>query len=154
MKPSRTPLLGLTRYGFGGRFRTSFERGSKRARRGVPLAFIWCAVAIAEDTPALSRRLVLFGGGALSALELLVKLDEGLLIAGMFAVAAITMEGRRSRNILSFGLTFLASLLTFWFAAGQGISNLDAFVTGSVQVTRGYSSAMAYQAPRSGRPPR
>jgi hypothetical protein len=107
----------------------------------VPLAFIWCAIAIAEDPPT-HHRLVLFGGGALSALELLVKVNEGLLIAGMFAVAAITMEGRRSRNVLSFGLTFLACLLTLWFAAGQGIANVGEFVAGSVEVLRGYSSAM------------
>lgn len=107
----------------------------------VPLAFIWCAMAIIDDPPG-HQRLVLFGGGALSALELLIKLDEGLLITGMCTVAAITIEGRRSRNILSFGLTFLGCLLAFWFAAGQGISNADEFVTGSVQAMRGYSSAM------------
>jgi hypothetical protein len=112
----------------------------------LPLAFIWCAVAIAEDPPT-HHRLVLFGGGALSALEVLVKVNEGLVIAGMCAVAAIMMEGRRSRNVLSFGLTFLACLLTFWFAAGQGIANADDFVVGSAQVLRGYSSAMMLPGP-------
>ena len=57
------------------------------------------------------------------------------------------MEGRRSRNVLSFGLTFLACLLTFWFAAGQGIANLDEFVAGSFEVLRGYSSAMVLSGP-------
>jgi len=108
----------------------------------VLVAFIWCAVAIAEDPPGLARRVVLFGGGALSALELLMKLDEGLLIGGMCAVAAVTMRGSRPRNILSIGLAFLACLVAFWFAAGQGVSNVDDFVVSASQLTRGYSSAL------------
>ena len=112
-------------------------------RAAVSLAFIWCAVAIAEDPPGLARRVVLFGGGALSALELLMKVNEGLLIAGMCAVAAVTMRGSRPRNILSFGLTFLACLVAFWFAAGQGVSNVADFAVSVAQQTRGYSSALA-----------
>jgi hypothetical protein len=112
-------------------------------RAAVSLAFIWCAVAIAEDPPGLARRVVLFGGGALSALELLMKVNEGLLIAVMCAVAAVTMRGSRPRNVLSFGLTFLACLVAVWFAAGQGVSNVADFAVSVAQQTRGYSSALA-----------
>jgi hypothetical protein len=108
----------------------------------VPLALVWCAVAVVEDSPGLPHRVVAFGGGALSGLELLVKLNEGLLIAAMCLVAVATMAGRRSHNLASFALTLFLSALVLWFAAGQGVANVDDFVVGSTQLMRGYSSAL------------
>jgi hypothetical protein len=123
---------------------TGADIASHGPAQAVPLVFIWCAVALEEPEPGLSRRLVLFGGGVLSAIEILGKLNEGLLIAGMCVVAATAMEGRRLRNVATFAATFLTCLVALWFATGQGISNVDDFVAGSFQVVRGYSSAMVW----------
>jgi hypothetical protein len=113
----------------------------------VPLAFVWCAVAVLEDPPSLAHRLVVFGGGALSGVELLVKLNEGLLIAAMCLVAVATMAGRRFRNLASFAFTLFISALVLWFAAGQGVANVDDFLIGSIQLIRGYSSALQLSGP-------
>jgi hypothetical protein len=113
----------------------------------VPLAFVWCAVAVAEDSPGLPHRVVVFGGGALSGLELLVKLNEGVLIATMCLLAVTTMAGRRLRDLAYFALTLLVSAFVLWFAAGQGVANIDDFVTGSIQLVRGYSSALQTSGP-------
>ncbi|MGH2964524.1 MAG: hypothetical protein ACRDMH_03955, partial [Solirubrobacterales bacterium] len=109
----------------------------------VPLAFIWCAVALGEDSLApVARRVVVLGGGIVSAVELLVKLNEGLLIAVMCLAATLAMGGRRSRNLATFGIVLAGSLAVLWFAAGQGLSNVGDFLANSIELLRGYSSAM------------
>jgi hypothetical protein len=108
----------------------------------VPLVFVWCVVALTEDSPVLAHRIVTYGGGVVSAVELLVKLNEGLLIIAMCLITAATMGGSRARNLARFGLTFLGSLVALWFAAGQGTSNADDFVRSSIELIRGYSSAL------------
>jgi hypothetical protein len=123
---------------------TGSDLSSHGPAQTVPLVFIWCAVAIAEPESAMSRHIVLFGGGVLSAVEVLAKLNEGLLIVGMCLVAAATMDDRRGRNLASFAITFAAALVAFWFAAGQGIGNVSDFVEGSFQVMRGYSTALVW----------
>ena len=123
---------------------TGSDLSSHGPAQTVPLVFIWCAVAIAEPESAMSRRIVLFGGGVLSAVEVLAKLNEGLLIAGMCLVAAATMGDRRGRNLASFAIMFAAVLVALWFATGQGIGNVGDFVEGSFQVMRGYSTALVW----------
>jgi hypothetical protein len=109
----------------------------------VPLAFIWCAVALSGDPLSpIAQRVVVFGGGFLSAIELLVKLNEGLLIAAMCLTATLAMPGRRSRNLAGFAIVLAGSLVVLWFAAGQGVSNVGDFLANSVELMRGYSSAM------------
>ena len=103
---------------------TGSDLSSHGPAQTVPLVFVWCAVAIAVPESALSRRIVVFGGGVLGAVEVLAKLNEGLLIVGMCLVAAATMDDRRGRNLASFAITFVACLVALWFATGQGIGNV------------------------------
>jgi hypothetical protein len=109
----------------------------------VPLAFIWCAVAIAPEAPAFAPRLVVFGGALLSGVELLVKLNEGLLITLMCLVALLAMPGLRRGRCAWFAGTLSLWTIVLWFASGQGAGNVDDFMAGAYQLLRGYSSALA-----------
>jgi hypothetical protein len=122
-----------------------------RAIGSVPLALatVWCLVALQDQDggPRWTSRLVVYGGGALAALEVLVKLNVGLAILALVIVTTLALPGDRARNALRLVGAFLATYAVLWFASGQGIGNLDDYVRSSFQVVSGYSEAMQRDAP-------
>jgi hypothetical protein len=116
----------------------------------VVIAFICCAAALAEDPPRRAASLVTYGGGLVSAVEVLVKLNTGLLVLAFCLVTVLVMEGNRLANLLRFGSTLVATLAVSWFAAGQGLGNVDDFFRASYDVIGGYSAAMALDQGRRG----
>ncbi len=116
---------------------TGSDLSSHGPAQTVPLVFVWCAVAIAVPESALSRRIVVFGGGVLGAVEVLAKLNEGA--ADRRHVPRRRRDhGRPSRaqpRLLRDHV--VACLVALWFATGQGIGNVSDFVEGSFQVMRG-----------------
>ncbi|HEX6116090.1 MAG TPA: hypothetical protein VFY99_03250 [Solirubrobacterales bacterium] len=106
----------------------------------VGLALIWCIAALAPGSPAWVRRLVLVGGGAFAAIELLAKLNTGLVVLALVVVTAIALEEHRRRNLGILGAVLLGSLVALWFAAGQGIGDVGPFLSGSWEIVSGYSS--------------
>ncbi len=106
----------------------------------VVLATIWSIAAIAPRAPGFARPLLLYGGGVFAAIELLAKLNTGLVVLAVVAIAAVAMEGDRKRNLASLGATLLGSLAVLWVASGQAIGDVGSFVSGSLEVVSGYSS--------------
>jgi hypothetical protein len=87
--------------------------------------------------------LITYGGGLVSAVELLVKLNTGLLVLAFFLVTALVMEGNRLANLLRFGSTLVATLAVLWFVAGQDVGNVDDCFRATLDVISGYSAAMS-----------
>jgi hypothetical protein len=115
-----------------------------RATGSVPLALvtIWCLVALQSPAPRWTGPLLVYGGGAMAALEVLVKLNTGLTILLLVAVATLALPGSRARNALTLAGVFVATSAVLWFASGQSIGNIDDYVVSSVEVVSGYSEAM------------
>jgi hypothetical protein len=107
----------------------------------VALAMIWAIAAIAPGAPRFARPLVLYGGGVFAAIELLAKLNTGLVVLALLAIATIAMDGDRRRNLAAFAGTLIAALAVLWFATGQGIGDVGPYVSRSLDVVSGYSSA-------------
>jgi hypothetical protein len=120
-----------------------------RATGSVPLALatVWCLVALQWPDSPWARRLLVFGGGALAAVEVLVKLNSGLTILLLVVIATAAMPGRRVRNLATLLGVFAAVFAVLWFAAGQGVGNLDDYLRSSALVVSGYSEAMQVEAP-------
>ena len=108
----------------------------------VPLAFICCALALAEPPPPRARELVVYGGGVLAAVEALVKLNSGIAVVLFIVVAVIALPERRRSNLLRFAGTFAVSFVVLWFATGQGVGNFVDYLRGSFELVSGYSAAM------------
>jgi hypothetical protein len=108
----------------------------------VPIAFTWCAVALGRDPPGFVRPLVVYAGAAVCAIEVLVKINTGLVALGMCAVAVIVMPGDRRRSALAFAVTFLAALAALWLATGQGAANFDDYLRSSFEIAAGYTAAL------------
>jgi hypothetical protein len=112
----------------------------------IPVVFIWCVVALGEDPPPFSWSLVVFGGGIVSAIEILGKLNTGPLLLAMCAVTVLVLQGQRRRSLPLFATTFLATLAILWFAAGQGAGNVDDYLSTGFEIISGYSGAIGIDA--------
>jgi hypothetical protein len=115
----------------------------------VAIAIVWCLVAVTPDCPAAVRRALPFAGGIASAVLVLGKLNIGLLVLSLCAVATVFMEGggrRRARNALSFAGAFLLSLGILWVALHQDLSAVGDFASASFALVFTYSAAMVREA--------
>ena len=66
----------------------------------VVLAFIWCVAALSDDSPDWTRKLVVFGGGAFAAIEVLAKLNPGVVVLVLVTITVLLIEEDRRRNLL------------------------------------------------------
>ena len=116
--------------------------GFPAIQRPYVLAAVWCLALLSEQPTPLARRLVIFGGGGLAALESLLRISTGPAILAMCVIALATQETRR-RDLGSFAASFIGALAVLWFAAGQTLGNVPDYLSGSIQIVTGYSQAMA-----------
>jgi hypothetical protein len=106
----------------------------------IILALLWCVAALSAQAPELARRIVVYGGGPLAAIEVLAKLNTGIVVVALVAVTVIAIEGNRRRNLAICALTFLGTATALWFAAGQGTDDVGPYLSGSWEIISGYSS--------------
>lgn len=112
----------------------------------ISIAIVWCVVALDPERPGWVRPLLIYGGGAFAALEVLVKLNIGVEAAALIAIAVVAMPGRRLRSAAEFAGTFVITLLALWLLSGQGLGNLDDYLRNSYEIVSGYSAAMGAEA--------
>ncbi len=113
----------------------------------LALSALWCLIALRDDAPPWTPRLVTIGGGALAAVEAMVKLNVGLTVLAVVAITAIGLPGPRARNLLTIGATFAACFAALWFAAGQTVGNLDDYLRTSYEIVAGYQRSMQLESP-------
>ena len=106
----------------------------------VVLAFIWCVAALSDDGPSWARRVVVLGGGPFAAIEVLAKLNTGLVVCALVAITVLAIEEGRLRNLAIAAGGFLGSLAVLWFATGQGLGDVGDYLTGSWELLSGYSA--------------
>jgi len=107
----------------------------------VLLAFVLCVAGLSDRPPAGAPYSLAVFGGVLGAVELLAKLNFGLAIVVMFAIAMVGVcEWRRALPLFA-GVLFVA-LLVLWLATGQSLAHVPEFVANSAEVLSGYSRDM------------
>ncbi len=106
----------------------------------VVLVFIWCVAVLRGDAPRRALPLLVYGGGALAAIEALAKLNVGIIVAGLVAVTILALGRDRWRNLAGFAVTFLAVASALWLAAGQTVSNIDDYLLGWSELASGFST--------------
>ncbi len=106
----------------------------------VVLATIWCIAALSAEAPEWTRKIVIYGGGPFAAVELLAKLNTGLIVLALVGITALAIEHRRLRNVAVVAAGFLATTAALWLITGQALSNVGEFLSGSLEVISGYSA--------------
>jgi hypothetical protein len=79
---------------------------------------------------------------ALAFLGLLKFTDLVLATAGVAVAVALQLWVGRRRPALALAASYALSLLFWWIAAGQDLENIVPYVRSSLEITRGYASAM------------
>jgi hypothetical protein len=103
-------------------------------------ACFWLLEEGAERTP---RRLDAFvvAGATFAAPAALIKLSTGPLVALVLLIALIGARAG-ARRIVAYLVLLAAELLVLWLATGQSLGDVPAFVSHTIQISSGYSSAM------------
>jgi hypothetical protein len=103
-------------------------------------ACFWLLEEGAERTPRQLDAFVL-AGATFAAPAALIKLSTGPLVA---LVLLIALVGARAgaRRIVAYLVLLAAQLLVLWLATGQSLGDVPAFVSHTIQISSGYSSAM------------
>ena len=109
----------------------------------VAIALIWCVIVLGDEPSPVAGRLFPLAAGIVSAIELLGKLNIGLLVVAMCGVSVVAMDGARRRNALTFGASLALTLAVLWFGTGQGLGDLGDEVSASVGIVTGYSTGLA-----------
>jgi hypothetical protein len=118
-------------------------------REIVPLTLVavWCVIALSDPDRPWAGRLVAIGGGAIAGIELLVKINVGLTILAVVVVSTAALPGSRVRNLGTMAGALLGTAGVLWFAAGQGLGNIDDYASSSFEIVAGYSQAMQLEQP-------
>jgi len=107
------------------------------------VATVVAAAAILDEWSPRARLGLAIGFGALGGMQLLGALRAGPTLLLMGAAALLALPERR-RTYAAFAGSALLSFATFWFATGQGVSNLDDYLLNTADVVSGYSEAMVF----------
>jgi hypothetical protein len=108
------------------------------------LAVVACAHVIRGDAPPWLVNALAIGGGALVGIEVLGKVNYGVLISVMVVFTLVVVPDRL-RHLTGFGLTFLVTSASAWFLTGQSLSNVDDYVRTSIEIMRGRSPSTMTQ---------
>jgi hypothetical protein len=112
--------------------------------QSILVAVIVCLSLLERERSERATVALAIGGASFSAVEALVKLSSGPLIAVLFLIALIGVRARWWQLLLFAALT-LAELLLLWLLAGQSLSTAPAFLENTWQIVSGYSTAMLRQ---------
>lgn len=107
------------------------------------LALVASVVSLSPSVSDRSKTIAVLAGTAVAAFQLLVKFNTGLLILALALILATTLSRRRVIVVVTQLIALPLMVLLFWLAAGESASALPGWVGNSVELTVGYSSAMA-----------
>jgi hypothetical protein len=115
----------------------------------VPIVTFYLAVLIVDRlTPPPAAVLVL--GGFLAALQLLIKVNGGVLCLGVLMLVAWRARPFSWRAEVILVAAFGCSLVGLWLVTGNTISALGPWLRESKHLLSGYTDAMSYEWPGLG----
>lgn len=104
---------------------------------------MFASILIIERRPGENGMLAFAaGGGLLAGIEMLGKLSVGPVVVVVLLLGLVGARAK-TRDLLTFLLTLLASMVGLWLLTGQPLADLPEFVGNSSQIVTGYSDAMS-----------
>lgn len=100
-----------------------------------------CMGALGRERSERAVTLLAIGGASFGALEALVKLSTGPLVAVFFLIALIGLRARWWQ-VAGFLALFGIEVLALWLIAGQSLAGIPDFLRNTLEVVSGYSEAM------------
>jgi hypothetical protein len=117
-----------------------------RAADFASVAGLGLALGVLQAQRREVRAMLVVALGALAGFALLVKLNTGVTLVGLLALALVGADGtwRQRLRLAGPGAGALAAVFAIsWAAAGQSFGDLPSFVHASVSLALGYSEAIS-----------
>lgn len=108
------------------------------------LSAVFASFWLLEDGAARTPRQLdafVVAGAAFAAPAALIKLSTGPLV-GLVLLIALIGARAGARRIVGYLVLLAALLLVLWLATGQSLGDVPAFVSHTLEISSGYSSAM------------
>jgi hypothetical protein len=105
------------------------------------LVVLWCVEALADRIP-LQTPAIAAVGGVIAGLAGLGKLNVGVLVVAMGAATAVAIGRPWWKTLAVYLASAAATGIGLWLLAGQGLTDIGAFVGGAYQIVYGYGEAM------------
>lgn len=110
---------------------------------------VWLVEATrAGSSPRLKRAFPVLAG-VVSGLEVLIKINTGATVALLALVVILFSDWGEWRRVAGFVASFVVTFAIAWFAAGQGLANIEPYVSTAEQVISGWSTAMQLVGPNA-----
>ena len=107
--------------------------------------FMACIACLSLKVSQRAMTSIVFTGTILSALQLLVKFNTGVVIFALAAALACALPERRLRVVFTHVAASAGLLMVFWIALGQPFDALFHWLRLSTELASGYSAAMAFE---------
>jgi hypothetical protein len=109
--------------------------------QSILVAVLVCLGVLERERSERTINVLVVGGASFAAVEALVMLSFGPIIALVFLIAVIGV-GARWWQVLGYLGLLAAEILTLWLITGQSLSTIPDFLENTRQVISGYSEAM------------
>lgn len=107
----------------------------------LPVALMVGALAVLErDRPVRTVRAVLVLAGAITALEVLIKLSIGVELVALTVILVLSLPDR-ARAAKWAAIAFAAVFLVGWLASGQSLGDIPSYLRNGASIVSGYNSA-------------
>ena len=113
----------------------------------VVAAFIVCVSLLLAEWRPLESRLLAATGGALTGVELLVRLDIGLSMLLLFVATFVMVRPDRYLNLALYAGGLAAAFVVGWAATSQSFASIGDFVVSSLEIGAGYTESMGIEDP-------
>lgn len=110
--------------------------------RTIALGFAWCVLALTasgDRGETAAARLFPPAIGLLCGVALLGKLNFGVELVALAAIALACRPGRRGRDAIAFAAALLAAAAVGWLATGQTVDGVWPYVRYGFEIVRGYA---------------
>lgn len=108
----------------------------------------WLIIGVQRTEETRLSRWISPACGALAGALLLVKINAGLSALVLVGIASWWLPPGRWRAVLRAGGAAAIAVVVGWFATGNSLGNLGAFVHNSGQIVTGYTDAMWKMTPK------
>ncbi|MEA2135388.1 MAG: hypothetical protein QOC68_3297 [Solirubrobacteraceae bacterium] len=113
----------------------------------VVISFGGAVALVAARPRGRAAQALALGLGALAGIELLAKLNTGVSVAALGAVALAAAPAPRRALLVPYAAGAAAALAAGWVGTGQSLGAIDDYLRGSYEVMAGYSAAMYLEQP-------
>jgi hypothetical protein len=109
--------------------------------QSIALAALLCMRGLEAQRSERAIRLLIVGGATFGAIEALIKLSAGPVIAAFFLIALIGLRARWWQVAAYLGLLG-AELGALWLATGQSLGAVPEFLRNTYEIVSGFSDSM------------